>query len=157
MPKWVHNTLLVKGPESEITAFKTAVRATGGRRASRRTDLSLQALVRRPGYVRLDRAAAYQWCLLTWGTPWDVRASLEGDGGTILDYAFSSAYAPPLRWLRTASVSFPTLHFVLRYESADSGIAGIAQTRGGIGDDVQNRPGRFFFLRRTSVRQLSEL
>ena len=157
MPQWVDNTLLVRGPESEIIRFKTAVHVTGGRRASRRTDLSLQALVPRPRYAGLDRAAAYQWGVLTWGTPWDVRARLAADGGTILDYAFPSAYGPPLAWLKTASARFPALEFLLRYHNPSAHVRGSAMVTGGEEDDVRSHFGSFLalqYLKSTEVVKL---
>lgn len=147
MVTWYTNTLLVVGPKEDTQRFETAVLPVT--KKALKTALSLRSLS--PGQETYARHVQ------RWSTPWDIRARLVAQSPDCLDYTFKSAVAPPLRWLRTASVSFPTLHFVLRYESTAARISGIAQARGGIGDDAQNRPGRFFFLRRTSVRQLSGL
>ena len=146
MPKWYNNTLLIIGPPDAIEAFRASVRPRTKQRPARATTLSLRSLS--------PCEPTYRRQLAQWGTPWDVRARMTEDEATGLKYKFRSAVGPPLAWLKSASKQYPTLDFSLRYEGKYAFTLGGARFIGGVGDDVRNEPGRFFFLRKFGRTQL---
>jgi hypothetical protein len=133
MPNWCENSLTVSGPQQDIRRFQQLARPT---RDGQQGDLSLARLYPMPpGTLRGDLDVKtlaeqgdqtwYHWCIGHWGTKWDIEARLIAESPTCLEYAFASAWNPPVAWLVKVGADFPTLRFKLVYEEPDMGFSGV--------------------------------
>ena len=74
-----------------------------------------------------DKPNWYDWCVDNWGTKWDIEAQLIGDESGYLMYSFSSAWSPPIAWLKKTAKDHPELQFRLKYEELGVGFMGMAK------------------------------
>lgn len=74
---------------------------------------------------------AYDWCVMNWGTKWDVCefSLIEGDDSLVL--TFETAWSPPREWVLYTSKLFPELTFVLHYREIGMGFGGSITVTGG--------------------------
>lgn len=110
MPNWCFNYLEVEGPYEEVERFVTEVKTED-------TELSFEV------HAPTDEDSI-EACVDRWGTKWDacdvsmvssnVEKTADGKGESV--YIFTTAWSPPIYWLETVSVKFPTLSFVLEAE-----------------------------------------
>lgn len=70
----------------------------------------------------------YNWCSKMWGTKWDIywdRISEETigfkEGDTEITIQFSTAWAPPIPWLKKVAKMFSNLSFSLQFEEEGTG------------------------------------
>lgn len=140
MPNWCENRLNITGPVEEIQRFKNSVK---GKRAlyapsefeikseteaDKVYDFTFHSLVPVPDDVLAKgyHEAGYDWQSHHWGTKWDVTGSvklLEEKDNALL-YEMLTAWTPPVKWVNSASVLFPTLIFDLAYSEPGMGFAG---------------------------------
>ena len=153
MPNWCANVLEISsGDDQVIASFREQARAEG-------TDLSLgvflptpQRLIDTPASstphdlterTEYDRVRAsniceygsadwYDWAIENWGTKWDVQATLAESRQHYIKYEFESAWSPPLRWLRTASIRFTDALFFLSFSEFDTRLCGNALAQAGV-------------------------
>src|ERR687884_39965 len=104
MPNWCENLLTVTGGEKDIQRFQAL--------AADQPDsaLSLAKLYPMPADVyqgdlgpeeweKYRTNTWYHWCIERWGTKWDITATLRAAAPDLLEYAFASAWTPPVKWL----------------------------------------------------------
>jgi hypothetical protein len=123
MPNWCFNELVVSGAQDELTAFAARARAIiDGEEVA----LSLHALVPEPD--TLDDSEAADWRHREWGTVRELTMDdLPDEAIGLFSYSFSTAWAPPVRWLRHVAPEFPELEFSLVYVEPNMGFAGEAR------------------------------
>jgi hypothetical protein len=91
--------------------------------------LSLHALIPQPDKFLKSRGER-DWCVVHWGTKWDVESRIIQEGEEILEYGFDSAWAPPLEWLERVGPQFPKLSFRLWYAEGGAYYAGVSTVEG---------------------------
>jgi Ferredoxin-like domain in Api92-like protein len=128
MPNWCENTLTVTGEEKEVQRFKNLAKPKDQKLDSK---LSFESL-----YPIADKKHWYQWCIEHWGTKWDVEATLDEISADYLEYAFASAWSPPIEWLKKVSQVFPRLRFKLKYDEPGNGFFGVATAEQG---DIEDK------------------
>jgi hypothetical protein len=57
----------------------------------------------------------YDWCVVNWGTKWDIDGSGDRHGDESAEYYFDSAWSPPIEAFLKISQDFPGLSFDLEY------------------------------------------
>ena len=57
-------------------------------------------------------------------------------GQVIVEYAFDTAWSPPIKFLENVAKQWPNLTFVLEYEELGMGFKGLAKFQG----EIQGRP-----------------
>jgi hypothetical protein len=110
MPNWAQNTLTLTHPDpAQIKRVEDAVargellnefvpvpneliNSTVDTSTDQGIELSRQ-LIADHGYDN-----AYDWCVNTWGTKWDVDAEVIMATDTDIDIGFDSAWSPPIGW-----------------------------------------------------------
>ena len=151
MPNWCNNNLTITGPEEEVARFvvdarnrpqfyrgefeidnerlrgmgkpeKTLQEALGPEE-----ELCFHAIVPIPDGILAGRydPDGYNMENALWGTKWGSAHSeitVREEGRVI--YLFETAWAPPLKFLETASESYPSLTFTLVWEEPGMVIAG---------------------------------
>lgn len=133
MPNYTINTLIVSGETRNLRRFRDDARGI-------ECDLSLNALLPMPAELEDTDAEDegrnwYNWRVDNWGTKWDVDGKLSSDFPDCLEYAFRSAWNPPVEWLKQVSKDYPTLRFRLRYVEESDEFTGIARVQNGRVDD----------------------
>ncbi len=73
----------------------------------------------------------YGWRVKNWGIKWDVKATLDCDDDTLLEYIFDSPWGPPTQWLEKVSKDYPKLIFRLKYDEPGMGFMGYAKAHNG--------------------------
>jgi hypothetical protein len=93
-----------------------------------------------------------QWSSQNWGTKWDANyedydvdvdeiqkhvqeAIDKGEREVVIDIGFSTAWAPPIAWMASASKKFPELNFVIAYSECGMDYYGTATAIGGLCDE----------------------
>lgn len=75
----------------------------------------------------------YDWCCSRWGTKWgDCNTELLGKSDTHIDFAFDSAWSPPIDGLAHISTMFPNLSFTITYEEGGMGYFGATKIENGM-------------------------
>ena len=131
MPNWCENHLTITGGEQDIQRFHEVAKGQPD------SDLSLAKLYPLPADIyqgdlgpeqweKYRTNTWYRWCIERWGTKWDVKATLLAATPDLLEYAFASAWSPPVKWLEKVAADFPGLRFVLHYDEPMMGFAGVA-------------------------------
>ena len=134
MPNWCENELAVWGDKADIRKLKTKA---GGKD----TDLFLNNLYPMPEELGETKSPSnrskkalvkkygaehwYYWRINNWGTKWDVTAELTAETDESLLYAFSTAWSPPIPWLKKVAMDYPELSFRLKYDEPGVGFAGV--------------------------------
>jgi len=73
----------------------------------------------------------YSWCIVHWGTKWDIgEASLNASDKELI-YDFETAWGPPDEWLTQTSKLFKELHFFLEYSEPGMAFQGTIEVKGG--------------------------
>ena len=81
-------------------------------------------------------AAGYDWEKENWGCKWGATNSVLVDAWDgHLEYAFDTAWSPPIKLLENLAKQWPNLAFVLQYEELGLAFKGIATFRGDIKED----------------------
>ena len=103
-------------------------------------------------YKFLDKQKGFpnwwKWCIENWGTKWDVCDIWLEDfvetskvQNSHLHWEFSTAWAPPIEWLREAARQYSTLSFLLTYYEPGMNYAGEASgEEGSVSDDYVDNP-----------------
>ena len=134
MPNWCNNRLMIYGPEAEIKRFKET--ATGyspwsANEEQKRSVLNFDSLLPIPPEIlAAGYEAGYEWELKHWGCKWGAETPelVEGWEGH-LEYAFATAWSPPVPLLAKLGPQWPSLTFVLDYDELGVGFKGIAKIR----------------------------
>jgi hypothetical protein len=58
----------------------------------------------------------YDWIIANWGTKWVDSDDVCEDNGDYITYSFTSAWAPPVEFLKNICEDYPLLDFNLNYE-----------------------------------------
>tara|TARA_R100000008_G_scaffold40816_1_gene23452 strand:- start:6622 stop:7230 length:609 start_codon:yes stop_codon:yes gene_type:complete len=108
-------------------------------------DFSVSVPYPKDSAQRLDKEGWYDWNVRNWGTKWGaydlqpetfpevlqaVKENKEKDVGSA-SYSFSTAWAPPIEWMGTASLSYPELTFTLGYFEPGMDFAGVVSIQNG--------------------------
>lgn len=88
------------------------------------------------GYNR----GGYEWCIEHWGTKWGMYDARLEDSGLPddpdehgqLNYAFQTAWSPPIPIIQAMAAKFPTLAFDLGYWEGGMGFQGKLVMEGGV-------------------------
>ena len=157
MPNWVDNTLTIRGNNEHLKKFKEQAKGISEGEAGK-TDLCLNNFLPLPKELEnttspsnpqtkeekkksnelIDKYGVdnwYDWKLRKWGTKWDVEAELWKDSRNVISYRFSSAWSPPIDWLKKVSSQFPELKFKLHYSEGGMCFRGDAIAENGTVDD----------------------
>jgi len=140
MPNWCTNKLVVHGPDEDVKRFKE--KAIGNSpwhtEEEEKNVLNFHNLVPIPpevlsaGYER----AGYEWELRNWGSKWGAcSAVLVDEWEGHLEYAFETAWSPPIPFLSKLAPEWPTLIFLLDYEEMGMGFKGITEVAGDAVED----------------------
>ena len=140
MPNWCNNTLRVFGPDEAVRKFKE--KAVGyspwDQTPEKDNVLNFHSLVPVPEEVLAAgyNAAGFHWERQHWGCKWgacETQLVDEWDGE--LQYAFETAWAPPIPFLKNLAPQWPTLKFLLDYEEFGMGFKGITKAAGAAIED----------------------
>ena len=140
MPNWCTNKLVVHGPHEDVKRFKE--KATGHSPwpadEGEKSVLNFHSLVPIPPEVLSAgyEQAGYEWELRNWGCKWGAcSAALVDEWEGHLEYAFETAWSPPIPFLSKLASSWPTLIFLLDYEEMGMGFKGITKVAGDTVED----------------------
>lgn len=77
--------------------------------------------------------SGYHWQINNWGTKWDVNdeSMIIEQSENEIKYVFSTAWSPPLQWVKKASKVYPDLTFELAYAELGNFFAGKLVVQGG--------------------------
>ena len=140
MPNWCTNKLTIIGPKADVQAFTT--KAVGKSPWDEPEDnpnaLNFHSLIPVPEEIlAADYGdARYNWENTHWGCKWGAANSViveEWDGH--VEYAFDTAWSPPIELLETMATQWPNLTFVLVYEELGMAFKGIAKFKGDSKED----------------------
>lgn len=135
MPNWCENYLIVGGPEEAVKEWEEALMDSNNEEHT----LSFNKLVPLP---EEEKDNWYDWQVQNWGTKWDIGTDsrpgifpepfdecilLEGYG---FAYQFSTAWSPPIEWLKAVAIMFPELQFNMEYSEPGMCYAGIIDIQG---------------------------
>lgn len=129
MPNHCNNTLIVTGPDDDITAF---VEANG------KSPLSFEAFLPTPPESLEDEGgngvmpAWWTWRVEHWGTKWDAydHGETYRQPGRY-EVPFDTAWSPPEPFVAAVSKRFPALTFVLAYDEPGMDFGGYVVYRNG--------------------------
>jgi hypothetical protein len=132
MPNWSSNALIVKSNgskegERDLDVFMARVRATKEDETFRKGLFNAFVPIDQNLYMS---EAWYDWCCENWGTKWEVsynNITFVSD----THITFETAWAPPTKWLLTASKEFPRLIFELAYSEQGMAFAGVQTIQDG--------------------------
>jgi hypothetical protein len=113
MPNWCQNWLMVECNDDDPAAVKQLADFVELSK-NEETALSLAATVPTDDPDR------------DWDTKWDVVATVVFADDSLVEYIFSSAWCPPVLWLKAVSAKYPKLTFELRYDERGCRFAGMA-------------------------------
>jgi hypothetical protein len=135
MPNWCTNKLVVYGPDEDVKRFKEKADGNSPWHAEdgEKSVLNFHSLVPIPPEVLsagYDHAG-YEWELKNWGCKWGAcSAGLVYEWEGHLEYAFETAWSPPIPFLSKLAPAWPTLTFLLDYEEMGIGFKGITKVAG---------------------------
>ena len=160
MPNWCENELKVEGDKKLIDVFVEVAKSENGPLSLNQfvpypkcfQSKKLEEKYRSDGFnsygFRDDILGGYNWCILNWGTKWDlseVKMTRKDNGDkSVLIFNFDTAWSPPtIALLRIASI-FKKLNFTLRFWECGNAMRGIFQVKKGklIKDDNYEYKGR---------------
>lgn len=72
-----------------------------------------------------------EWRENTWGTKWDLEATILNKEPGLVEIDFQSAWGPPLEFLQNISTLYPRLEFVLEYDEPNMELKGKARAKAG--------------------------
>lgn len=161
MPNWCDNELRITGPPKQLDRFVQEARGIPPQYGpDRDADDTLveealcfhnlypvpaELLERTYGASAEDEKdlppvdgcrSGYEWEIKHWGTKWGASDSCcevtpaEG-GGSEAEYGFSTAWTPPIGFLKYVSTRFPELRFDLRYSEIGCAFQGRFIVQGG--------------------------
>lgn len=127
MPNWSYNTIDITGPERVVTAWFNNVQSARG------SDVGLLGVFVTPEYDA-DGKNWYMAHINAWDTKWDVpphdvQVTVEENGHIKLE--FTTAWSPPIAWMRTMSVDWPSLTFRMYFEEEGMDFLGFALAQNG--------------------------
>ena len=141
MPNWCNNRLAIYGPDADVKRFKA--QASGHSpwvKAEEREEsvLNFHSLMPVPpeilsaGYEQIG----YEWELKNWGCKWGACSpELADEWEGHLEYAFETAWSPPVPFLSKLVPAWPMLTFLLDYEEMGMGFRGITKVKDTIVED----------------------
>lgn len=140
MPNWCNNKLVVYGPDEDIKRFKEKAIGNSPWHAEEeeKNVLNFHSLVPIPPEIRSAgyEQAGYEWELKNWGCKWGAcSAALVDEWEGHLEYAFETAWSPPIPFLSKLAPDWPTLIFLLDYEEMGMGFKGITKVAGNSVED----------------------
>jgi hypothetical protein len=140
MPNWCLNNLTITGPEADVQAFKTkAVGHSPWEEPAGEPDaLNFHSLVPVPKEVLKAgyESAGYDWEIANWGCKWGASdPEIRDEWENHVEYEFYTTWSPPIEFLQTVAVQWPSLVFVLAYEEPGIGFQGLAKFQGEIHED----------------------
>ena len=140
MPNWCTNKLTIIGPGAEVQGFKTKAvgKSPWDEPGENPNALNFHSLIPVPDEIlAADYGdARYNWEITHWGCKWGAANSViveEWDG--YVEYAFDTAWSPPIELLETMATQWPNLSFVLVYEELGMAFKGIAKFKGDSKED----------------------
>ena len=140
MPNWCTNKLTIIGPGADVQAFKTTAvgHSPWEEPGENPNALNFHSLIPVPeSILAVDYDdAGYNWEKENWGCKWGAANSViveEWEGH--VEYAFDTAWSPPIELLETMAKQWPNLTFVLEYEELGVGYTGLAKFKGDTKED----------------------
>jgi len=140
MPNWCTNKLTIIGPGADVQAFtrKAVGHSPWDEPGENPNALNFHSLIPVPDDIlAADYGdAGYNWEITHWGCKWGAASSViveEWDGH--VEYAFDTAWSPPIELLKTMGKQWPNLTFVLVYEELGMAFKGIAKFKGDSKED----------------------
>lgn len=123
MPNHVKHKMTIVGPETSVRAFVKQARAPrpmAGDETRQRPaiPLSFHAIVPLPSSFHVEPYSPHGYNLecKTWGTKWGAYQCEEpAEANGRVTYSFTCAWCLPGKWLRQASINWPTLKFFVSY------------------------------------------
>jgi hypothetical protein len=113
MPNWTSNTVLIKGTQPELRAFREAV-------GSQDMPLDFDRIIPLPAALnRNDDNAVEAWCVQNWGTKWNARHTALSERRGRIEIGFNTAWSPPLPVIRKLLAIFPKLSFTCSWQTYD--------------------------------------
>ena len=136
MPNWCNNKLAVYGLEEDVKRFRE--KAIGyspwtHAKEQKENPLNFHSLVPVPPEVLSagHGPSGYDWELANWGCKWGgCHSQLVDEWEGHLEYAFDTAWSPPVAFLTKLAPQWPTLIFLLEYEEMGIGFKGITKVKG---------------------------
>ena len=141
MPNWCSNQLRVFGPDEDVARFKAQAAGHspwGHAKDQEHNVLNLHNLVPIPPEILAAGYSntGYHWEVEQWGCKWGACEShLVDEWEGQLEYAFDTAWAPPIPFLEKLAPQWPTLKFLLDYEELSMGFKGIIKAAGTVMED----------------------
>jgi hypothetical protein len=131
MPNWCFNRLYVTGSKEDITAFKLACKKPGADDNDENAKFSFEGILPTPQELldKEDNADPgmpgwYNWRCENWGTKWDASDVDFDDNEDYINVNYSTAWGPPIEWVKTIAAKFPGLKFEGSYEESGSACYG---------------------------------
>jgi hypothetical protein len=129
MPNECENNLRVYGPKELVKKFSDDNTGDEGKALSFAKSLPVP-----------EGEDAFAWHCERWGTKWDVmevidyseddNGSAEDKGMTTYRYAFTTAWSPPIEWLKGVAEKYPELTFSMNYIEQGMEFAGDVEVKG---------------------------
>lgn len=120
MPNWCSNSLHVTGSSYEIAKFREEVIGKRhGDKDEKENVLCFDKVVPTPKDLLTKEYGdgAYNWERDNWGCKWGAGdATLDYESDTELEYNFSTAWNPPIPFIKKAAEKYPELEFSLEYD-----------------------------------------
>jgi hypothetical protein len=140
MPNWCSNKLMVQGPEADVERFREKAIGNSPWHAAdgEKNVLNFPSLIPIPPEILATGydQAGYEWELKTWGCKWGAcSAEIVDFWEGHLEYAFETAWSPPIPFLAKLAPQWPTLTFLLDYEEMGMGFKGITKVKGDTVED----------------------
>jgi len=141
MPNWCNNTLSIYGTVEDVVRFKKQaigyspwhkIEADNENALNFHSFIPVPADILASGYDPLG----YEWELANWGSKWGAcHSKLLDEWEGHLEYAFDTAWTPPLAFLTHVAPLWPSLIFLLEYEEMGMGFKGLSKFKG---DEVED-------------------
>lgn len=136
MPNWCNNKLAIYGQVEDVKRFREqAIGYSPWHKIKEQNQnaLNFHSLLPVPlevlsaGY----HTSGYEWELTNWGCKWGgCPSKLVDEWEGHLEYAFDTAWSPPIAFLTHLAPLWPTLIFLLEYEEMGMGFKGITKIKG---------------------------
>lgn len=121
MPNWCECELVIFGSVQERNRF--VKRAMNAKDSS--VLLDFENFTPIPNEVR-ESENHRDWCIKNWGTKWNLGddTTIRVNGAVNTEYAFMTAWSPPLPVVEAMGKQFPTLEFYMSYWEGGVGFMG---------------------------------
>ncbi len=123
MPNYVYNVLTIIGDSNMIEQFYNENKKEN-------IALSFNNSVPEPDYGNW-----YDWRIENWGCKWDAGDpefsyinEFEQKKGR---YTFSTAWSPPMKWIKSVSIKYPSLTFYIKFEEEVYSFFGLEKYQNG--------------------------